>query len=48
MESWLGSAAMWQMIGLLAELERSPISERIRAGAKAEKIIFGSGSFIIC
>ncbi|MBV8892231.1 MAG: recombinase family protein, partial [Acidobacteria bacterium] len=27
--------AMWQMIGLLAELERSLISERTRAGVKA-------------
>jgi DNA invertase Pin-like site-specific DNA recombinase len=27
--------AMWQMIGVLAELERSLISERIRAGVKA-------------
>lgn len=27
--------AMWQMIGVLAELERSMISERTRAGAKA-------------
>src|ERR1700686_874087 len=27
--------AMWQMIGVLAELERSLISERTRAGAKA-------------
>jgi DNA invertase Pin-like site-specific DNA recombinase len=26
---------MWQMIGVLAELERSLISERIRAGVKA-------------
>jgi DNA invertase Pin-like site-specific DNA recombinase len=26
---------MWQMIGLLGELERSLISERIRAGVKA-------------
>jgi DNA invertase Pin-like site-specific DNA recombinase len=26
---------MWQMIGLLAELERSLISERTRAGVKA-------------
>jgi DNA invertase Pin-like site-specific DNA recombinase len=30
--------AMWQMIGLLAELERSLISERTRAGVKAAKI----------
>ncbi len=29
--------AMWQMIGVLAELERSLISERTRAGAKAAK-----------
>ena len=29
--------AMWQMIGVLAELERSLISERIRAGAAAAK-----------
>jgi len=28
---------MWQMIGVLAELERSLISERTRAGVKAEK-----------
>src|SRR4051794_40636114 len=27
--------AMWQMIGVLAELERSMISERTRAGVKA-------------
>lgn len=27
--------AMWQMIGVLAELERSLIAERTRAGAKA-------------
>jgi DNA invertase Pin-like site-specific DNA recombinase len=27
--------AMWQMIGLLAELERSLIGERTRAGVKA-------------
>lgn len=27
--------AMWQMIGVLAELERSLISERTRAGVKA-------------
>jgi len=27
--------AMWQMIGVLAELERSPISERTSAGVKA-------------
>jgi DNA invertase Pin-like site-specific DNA recombinase len=27
--------AMWQMIGLLAELERSLITERTRAGVKA-------------
>jgi DNA invertase Pin-like site-specific DNA recombinase len=27
--------AMWQIIGLLAELERSLISERTRAGVKA-------------
>ena len=27
--------AMWQMIGILAELERSLISERTRAGVKA-------------
>jgi DNA invertase Pin-like site-specific DNA recombinase len=27
--------AMWQMIGVLAELERSRISERTRAGVKA-------------
>ena len=29
--------AMWQMIGLLAELERSLISERTRAGVKAAR-----------
>ena len=29
--------AMWQMIGVLAELERSLISERTRAGAIAAK-----------
>src|ERR1019366_5826098 len=29
--------AMWQMIGVLAELERSLISERTRAGIKAAK-----------
>jgi hypothetical protein len=29
--------AMWQMIGVLAELERSLISERTRAGVKAAK-----------
>lgn len=29
--------AMWQMIGVLAELERSLTSERIRAGVKAAK-----------
>ena len=29
--------AMWQMIGVLAELERSLITERTRAGAKAAK-----------
>jgi DNA invertase Pin-like site-specific DNA recombinase len=29
--------AMWQMIGLLAELERSLISERTHAGVKAAK-----------
>jgi DNA invertase Pin-like site-specific DNA recombinase len=29
--------AMWQMIGLLAELERSLIGERTRAGVKAAK-----------
>ena len=28
---------MWQMIGVLAELERSLISERTRAGIKAAK-----------
>jgi DNA invertase Pin-like site-specific DNA recombinase len=28
---------MWQMIGLLAEFERSLISERTRAGVKAAK-----------
>ena len=28
---------MWQMIGLLAELERSLISERTRAGVNAAK-----------
>jgi DNA invertase Pin-like site-specific DNA recombinase len=29
--------AMWQMIGILAELERSLIIERTRAGVKAAK-----------
>jgi len=29
--------AMWQMIGILAELERSMITERTRAGVKAAK-----------
>jgi DNA invertase Pin-like site-specific DNA recombinase len=29
--------AMWQMIGVLAELERSLIGERTRAGVKAAK-----------
>jgi DNA invertase Pin-like site-specific DNA recombinase len=29
--------AMWQMIGVLGELERSLISERIRAGVKAAR-----------
>jgi DNA invertase Pin-like site-specific DNA recombinase len=29
--------AMWQMIGILAELERSIIGERTRAGIKAAK-----------
>lgn len=29
--------AMWQMIGILAELERSVIAERTRAGVKAAK-----------
>jgi DNA invertase Pin-like site-specific DNA recombinase len=36
--------AMWQMIGVLAELERSLISERTRAGviaAKARGVKFG-------
>ena len=28
---------MWQMIGVLAELERSLISERTRAGVKAAR-----------
>jgi DNA invertase Pin-like site-specific DNA recombinase len=28
---------MWQMIGILAELERRLISERTRAGVKAAK-----------
>jgi Enterobacteriaceae phage serine recombinase len=28
---------MWQMIGVLAELERSLIGERTRAGAKAAR-----------
>ena len=31
------SRAMWQMIGVLAELERSLISERTLAGVKAAK-----------
>ena len=30
--------AMWQMIGVLAELERSLISERTRAGVKAARV----------
>ncbi len=30
--------AMWMMIGLMAELERSLISERTRAGAKAARL----------
>ena len=30
-------SAMWQMIGVLAELERSLISERTRAGVKDAK-----------
>ena len=30
--------AMWQMIGVLAELERSLISERTRAGVKAAQL----------
>jgi DNA invertase Pin-like site-specific DNA recombinase len=30
--------AMWQMIAILAELERSLISERTRAGVKAAKV----------
>jgi len=29
---------MWRMIGVLAELERSLISERTRAGVKAAKV----------
>ena len=29
--------AMWQMIGVLAELKRSLITERTRAGVKAAK-----------
>jgi len=29
---------MWQMIGVLAELERSLISERTRAGVKAAQL----------
>ena len=29
--------AMWQMIGVLAELERSLIGERTRAGVKAAR-----------
>jgi DNA invertase Pin-like site-specific DNA recombinase len=29
--------AMWQMVGVLAELERSLISERTRAGVKAAR-----------
>ena len=33
----LTGRAMWQMIGILAELERSLISERTRAGVKAAK-----------
>ena len=30
--------AMWQMIGVLAELERSLITERTRAGVKAAQV----------
>lgn len=36
--------AMWQMIGVLAELERSLIAERTKAGVKAAKqrgVVFG-------
>jgi len=33
----LTGRAMWQMIGLLAELERSLINERTRTGIKAAK-----------
>ncbi len=38
---------MWQMIGILAELERSMIAERTRAGvaaAKARGVKFGCKS----
>lgn len=41
---------MWQMIGLLAELERSLITERTRAGAAAAKrrgVKFGRKSKLI-
>jgi len=42
--------AMWQMIGLLAELERSLITERTRAGAAAKRrgVKFGRKSKLIC
>jgi len=33
----LTGSAMWQMIGVLAELERSTITERTRAGVKAAR-----------
>jgi len=35
--------AMWQLIGLLAELERSLISERTRAGVKAPRKLIDKG-----
>src|SRR5437867_2661651 len=34
----LTGRAMWQMIGILAELERSLIAERTRAGIKAAQL----------
>ena len=37
MPGCLGLDAMWQMIGVLAELERSLITERTRAGVQAAK-----------
>src|ERR1022692_154459 len=43
--------AMWQMIGVLAELERSLISERTRAGVKAAQrrgVKFGRKPSLTC